>query len=119
MTDTSDERKRLRAKETTDVKATPKQELARLEAIRERDAARHLPDYDVEKAKELEDFEIEHSPEAFRQRHSEHGLDELTERKLEASERKRQDSSSSEADEVADGISEETKREFRKRARED
>ena len=119
MTDTIEEKKRLRAKETNEVEAKPEQELARLEAIRERDAARHLPDYDVEKAKEFEDFEIEHSPEAFRRRHEEHGLDELTEKKLEASEQRLPEASEKDETGADDGISEETRREFRRRERDD
>ena len=61
-----------------------KQRIERLDRIAERDATRHLPDFDPEKVRKMDDFEIETDPGGFIRRH-EGGLDPETERKIRES----------------------------------
>ena len=62
--------------------SSAKEQLTRLERIREGDAMRHMPDYDVERAREMENLEIRTNPEGFVRRHQGEKLDPATEREI-------------------------------------
>ena len=67
----------------------PEDDLTRQERLRQTDAGRQLPDFDVERARRGEDAEIRESPRAYLRRHAGEPLDAATERRIREALRRR------------------------------